>query len=308
MLSPKLIIIIVSYNGEKWIFECIRSIIKNRFDHYQVVVVDNASQDGTVEIIKKKFRKVVLLNQKKNIGFGKGANVGIQYAISQKADYIMLLNQDIKLEETCIENMIAVCKQNREIGIASPLQMNYDGSAIDSHFKRLYNLKSEQPEENAELLQNSIEVETIIGASMLFRRAVIEAIGTFDPLYFLYHEESDLCRRARYHGIQIHIIPKARVLHKHMQLSPNDMTIKAKISATYGYYFYILKNPFRSFFHNIREMLKQMQEWARRDGHWSKIFARSLINGVAAGIILIHLHRIIKNRKSDMMLKKLLHE
>ena len=120
MQSPKIIVIIVSYNGEKWIYECIRSIMNNSYDHYEIVVVDNASQDATASIIKENFREVILFKQKRNIGFGKGANVGIRYAMSQKADYILLLNQDIKLERNCIEYMIAVCDQNRKIGIASP--------------------------------------------------------------------------------------------------------------------------------------------------------------------------------------------
>lgn len=304
MQSPKIIIIIVSYNGEKWVFECIRSIINNNYAHYQIVVVDNASQDATVSIIRENFRGVILLNQKRNLGFGRGANVGIQYAMAQNADYILLLNQDIKLEGNCIEHMIAVCEQNREIGIASPLQMNYDGSQIDPHFRRLYNLKSDTIDVNEDPFKGSLEVDTVIGASMLFRTTVIKAIGGFDPIYFLYHEEADLCRRTKYHGFQIHIIPKAVVYHKHIQLFPKEMTFKAKFSSTYGYYIYTLKNPFLPFHQNLHTMLTQMKEWVCRDNHLVKIIERILINAAAAVIVLIYLHHIIKSRTSDMMIKK----
>lgn len=299
--SPKIIVIIVSYNGEKWIYECIRSIINNSYDHYEIVVVDNASQDATVSIIRENFREVVLFKQKRNIGFGRGANVGIRYAMSQKADYILLLNQDIKLEGNCIECMITVCEQNRAIAIASPLQMNYDGSQ-DPHFGRSYNLKSNIRDEN--IFTGSLEVDAVIGASMLFRAMVIEAIGGFDPIYFLYHEEGDFCRRAKYHGFQIHIIPKAIVYHKHIQLFPKEMTFKAKFSSTYGYYIYILKNPFLPFHQNLHTMLKQMKEWVCRDHHLVKIIERFLINAAAAAIVLICLRRIIKSRASDMMIKR----
>lgn len=304
MRSPKIIVIIVSYNGGKWIYECIRSIINNSYDHYQIVVVDNASQDATVSIIRENFREIILLNQKRNLGFGRGANVGIQYAMSQKTDYILLLNQDIKLEDHCIEDMITVCEQNRKIGIASPLQMNYTGSQIDPHFKRLYNLKSDMRDANEVVYKDSFEVDTVIGASMLFRAAVIEIIGGFDPIFFLYHEEGDLCRRAKYHGFQIHIIPKAVVYHKHMQLSPKEMTFKAKFSSTYGYYIYTLKNPFLPFHQNIHTMLKQMKEWVFRDHHLVKIIERFLINAAATVVVLICLHRIIKSRASDIMIKR----
>lgn len=303
MQSSKIIVIVVSYNGEKWIHECIRSIINNSYDHYEIVVVDNASQDATVSIIGENFKDVIFLKQKRNLGFGRGANVGIQYAMAQKADYILLLNQDIKLEGNCLENMIAVCEQNREIGIASPLQMNYDGSQIDPHFRRLYNFKSDTIDFIEDPFKGSLEVDTVIGASMLFRATVIQTIGGFDPIFFLYHEEGDLCRRAKYHGFQIHIIPKAVVYHKHMQLSPKEMTFKAKLSSTYGYYFYTLKNPFLPFHQNLHTMLTQMKEWVCRDHNIFKMTERFLINAAAAVIVLIFMRRIIKSRTADMMIK-----
>jgi GT2 family glycosyltransferase len=303
MQTPKIIIIIVAYNGEKWIYECIRSIIENNYGNYQIAVIDNASQDATISIIKENFRKVILLNKDRNLGYGRGANVGIQYAMLQKADYILLLNQDIKLDENCIVNMIAVCERNREIGIASPLQMNYDGSRIDPHFRRLYNFKSDIMNVNDIVNKDSFEVDTVIGASMLFRTAVIKTIGCFDPIYFLYHEEGDLCRRAKYHGFQIHIIPKAIVYHKHIQLSPNEMTFISKFCSTYGYYIYTLKNPYLPFHQNFRTMLNQMKEWICRDHHTLKIVKRFMINAAAAFIVLIRLRRIMKSRTADMMIK-----
>ena len=302
--SPKIIVIIVSYNGEKWIYDCIRSIKSNSYDHFEIVVVDNASQDATVSIIRENFREIILLNQKRNLGFGRGANVGIKYAMSQKTDYILLLNQDIKLEGNCIEYMIAVCEQNIAIGIASPLQMNYDGSQIDPHFRRLYNVNSDIKNPNEVVSRDSFEVDTVIGASILFRATVIETIGGFDPIFFLYHEEGDLCRRAKYNGFQIHIIPRAVVYHKHMQLAPKEMTFKAKFCSTYGYYIYTLKNPFLPFHQNLHTMLTQMKEWVCRDHNIFKMIERFLINAAAAVVVLIYLHRIVKSRTTDMMTKR----
>ena len=303
MPLPKITVVIVTYNGEKWIDECIRSIIKNRYDRGEIVVVDNASQDSTHSIIRDSFKEVVVLRQSRNLGYGRGANIGIQYAISKKTDYILLLNQDIKLDMNAMGNMVAVCEQNREIGIASPLQMNYDGSRIDPHFKRLYSFNSDIKETNEIACKDSFEVETVIGASMFFRASVLDKIGYFDPIFFLYHEEGDLCRRARYHGFKIHIIPKAIVYHKHMQLSPQEMTYKAKFCSTYGYYIYTLKNPFQPFRQNFYLMLIQMKEWICRDRVFSKIAERFVINGAAAFMVMLLLPRIIKNRASDINMK-----
>ncbi|MFB3925666.1 MAG: glycosyltransferase family 2 protein [Syntrophales bacterium] len=299
----KIYIIIVTHNGAKWISDCLFSVMANKHFASEIVVVDNASWDKTVKLVESNFPDVNIFRQKRNVGYGRGANIGMKYALSRGADYIFLLNQDIKLGEHCIRNMIEVCEKNRLIGIASPLQLNYNGSAIDPKFRELYSLQSEDPHMNNELFKDSFAVDTIIGASMLFRASVIESIGMFDPIYFLYHEEGDLCRRARFHGFEIHVIPKATVLHKHLQLFPQNMSIQAKFAATYGYYFYILKNPFSPLSRNIGKALKQMGQWVWRDRILPKIVKRFLVAGAATCMIMIYLYRIVKNRRSDIALK-----
>ena len=304
MITSKVVVVIISFNGEKWIEECIKSILQNGYSNIEIVVVDNASKDKTISIIRTKFKKVILFEQRKNVGFGRGCNIGFRYAMSQKSEYVLLLNQDIKLDRHCIENMVGVCEKNKKIGIASPLQMDYAGLHIDSHFKRLYNLESETIADSGKLSRDSIEVDTIIGASMLLRSEVIKAIGGFDPIYFMYHEEGDLCRRAKYHGIQIHIVPKAIVCHKHIQLFSKEMSFKAKFSSLYGYYIFTLKNPFQPFDQNLIMMLKQMKKWVSRERNLVKIVGRFLINAAVCGIILICMNHIIASRASDIKLKK----
>lgn len=304
MKNPKVVVVIISFNGEAWIQSCLESIMHSEHDNIEIIVVDNASKDGTLSLVKRMSNDILIIGLKKNIGYGQGANIGIRHALSHGGDYVLLLNQDIKLAKNCIESLIAGCEQNKAIGIASPLQMNYDGSHIDPHFRRLYNLKSETIDVNEGPFRGSMEVDTVIGAAMFFRATLIKAIGGFDPIYFLYHEEGDLCRRARYHGFQIHIIPEAIVFHKHNLLIPEEMTFKAKFSSTYGYYIYTLKNPYLSFHQNFHMMLKQMKKWMVRDHHLIKIIQRLFINAAAAGIILSCLHRIIKRRMADMLINR----
>lgn len=306
MKKPSLEIVIVTFNGERWIEDCIRSIRENAYKGCEIIVVDNNSRDETVPILKKYFSEVTILQQTRNMGFGQGANIGIQCAMSRKADYILILNQDLKLEKNCLRNLIAVCERNRSIGIASPLQLNYDGTTLDPKFRELHRFESDRPDE-CEALRDSIEVDTIIGASMLFRTEVLQAIGTFDPLYFLYHEEGDLCRRARYHGFQIHIVPSAKILHQHIQLSAEGMSLHAKFSATYGYFIYLLKDPFFSLPRNFRNTIRQMRDWTFRDLRPRKLIVRSLVIAAVAAFIIMRLHRILANRKSEMQPVKLLH-
>lgn len=302
MITPRVIVVIISYNGEKWIDACIQSIFKNNYKNLQIVLVDNASKDRTLSIAKDSFENVVVFSLKKNIGYGRGANIGIDYALSHKADYVLLLNQDVKLASNCIENLVKACHENSNIGIASPIQMTYDGSKVDPAFERLLE-SSKSFQEDVKLnkiLKNSYEVDTIIGAAILFRVATLETIGLFDPLYFLYHEEGDLCRRAKYHGFQIHFIPHALIFHWHTQLRPSKMTFRAKLSSLYGYYFFILKNPFSPADHNFCSFLRQMKKWVFRDKEMVKIIRRFFVNMIAMFIVLLCLPRLLKSRRLDM--------
>ena len=202
----------------------------------------------------------------------------------------------------CIENLVKTCQKDPKIGIASPIQMTYDGSKVDPAFEIL--LKSSKSfQDDVKLnrtLKNSYDVDTIIGAAILFRMATLETIGLFDPLYFLYHEEGDLCRRARYHGFQIHFVPSALISHWHTQLRPSKMTFRAKLSSLYGYYFFILKNPFSPTDHNFYFFLKQMKKWIFRDREVVKILRRFFMNMIATFIVLFYLPRILRSRRSDM--------
>lgn len=302
MLQPKVITVIVSYNGEKWINACIQSIFKNNYKNLQIVLVDNASKDRTLSIAKDDFENIVVFGLKKNIGYGRGANIGIDYALSHKANYVLLLNQDVKLSSNCIENLVKACQEDSNIGIASPIQMTYDGSKADPAFEKLLNSNKlfQDDVRLNRILKNSYEVDTIIGSAILFRVATLETIGLFDPLYFLYHEEGDLCRRARYHGFQIHFVPRALIFHWHTQLRPKKMSFKAKVSSLYGYYFFILKDPFLPVNHNFYSSFKQMKKWVFRDRKVGKIMRRFFMNLIAIFIVLLCLPRLLKSRRLDM--------
>jgi GT2 family glycosyltransferase len=298
-------IIIVSHNGAVWICDCIRSILANRYAPCEILVVDNASHDTTLSLIKNSFPEVTILPQRKNRGFGRGSNIGLEYALSHGADYILLLNQDIRLEHDCLYNMIASCEANDHISIASPVQMNYEGTDVDPRFRRLYGMITDLFRMTDLPVSDSIEVETVIGASMLFRASALREIGGFDPIFFLYHEESDLCRRARYLGHQVHIIRRAIAYHHHVQLFTKEMRIRSKFSSLYGYYIFILKDPFQPFSENVKHCLREMRRWPSHDGELFTFLRRWLINLAAIVTIAAYLTRIVKRRKAETEAKNL---
>jgi GT2 family glycosyltransferase len=302
MDKPKVLVIIISYEGAEWIKDCIQSVLKNNYHNFELLLIDNASKDETISIVKRYFHNVRVLELPKNIGFGRAANIGIQHATVHQFDYLFLLNQDVKLAKDCIYNIVKACEKHSYIGIASPFQMTYDGLKTDPAFDRL--LRSNKSFQDYLKLtttsKKTLAVDTVIGAAMLFRTRLFKTVGSFDPVFFLYHEEGDLCRRARYHGFEIHVIPDAKIFHWHTQLNPSEMSFKAKWSSLYGYYLYILKDPFRSLSENFFLFLKQVVASIFRDKRIDKIVKRFLINSFVFFFVIFRIPRLFIRRNQDM--------
>ena len=145
-----------------------------------------------------------------------------------------------------------------------------------------------------------IQVDSVVGAAMFIRTELFKIIGYFDPLFFLYHEEGDFCRRARYHGFQTHIIPDAQVLHWHTQLHSSKMSLAAKFAAIYGYYFFTIKDPFRPVTKNYYRFLQQVKKSIFRERRTSKIAKRLLIHTMVAFMVSLFTPLLIRRRRLDM--------
>lgn len=212
----KVYVIIVSYNGMKWIDECLSSLFRSNID-LQIIVVDNASTDGTPNFIREKFGKVQLIVESKNIGFGKANNIGLKMALTGKCDFVFLLNQDVFIEPETIEILIETSKRNPEFGIISPLHLNGAGNYLDTSF--LYYLKNVA---NSDFLNDFIlnrdkkelyEFRMINAAAWLLPVDTLKTVGGFNPIFFLYGEDDNYCQRLYYHGLKIGVSPYTMIRH-----------------------------------------------------------------------------------------------
>lgn len=204
-----LITIIITYNSERWYRNCLLAIMAAGQQAHQIIVVDNASQDNTASRIKNDFPEVEVISLTENIGYGAAANVGLRAAVTRGAEYVLLLNADTKVERGCFEGLVEAASAHPEFGIISPLQFDYDGVEPDPIFARY--IEEAVPTEVPHL----VECETVIGAAMLIKRAVLVSVGGFDPEYFMYCEEDDFCRRTRFHGFRIGVTSLAKICHWH---------------------------------------------------------------------------------------------
>lgn len=217
-------IILVNYNGAEVVLECLRSLLQ--FLHtisYEMIVVDNASTDGSAALISANFPMVQLLQQQENKGFGAGNNVGATHA---KGEFLFFLNTDTLLISDVLPPLVSLMKEQPNVGIIGTKLLNADGSlqlsiaseiSIAGEYKTLrqvkYSNSPQQQEAIAQRFDQAQTVDIVIGAAFLMRKALFKALDGFDETFFMYFEESDLCQRARDRGWKILYTPDVSVIH-----------------------------------------------------------------------------------------------
>ena len=220
MISPcinvNVFVIILTYNGRRWIEECLKSVLASGLNGQRVLVVDNASTDGTPEMVRQQFPQVRLRQNDRNLGFAAGNNVGIKLALDEGAEYVMLLNQDTTVATDCFVRLEEAAKES-PFGVFAPLQLRYDGSGIDPGMRKGMLIESGEFIDDLWRGQRrkTYPLKEAYGGAVLFHRTVFEAVGLFDECFFLYGEDEDLCRRIRRAGFRFNLVPGALVCHWH---------------------------------------------------------------------------------------------
>ena len=217
----KLFVIIVTYKGKQWYDHCFTSLRESTIP-VQTIVVDNASDDGSVEYIREHYPEIVLMENKENLGFGRANNLAMRYALDHGCDYVFLLNQDTWIEPDAIEKLVRVHGEHSEYGILSPLHLAADGK----HLNMLVDDGKKQYSKNTEMLsdlccgtvKDVYPVAYVNAAAWLLPRKTLETVGGFDPIYFHYEEDDDYLNRVRYHKLGVGLCIQARIVHDHSNL------------------------------------------------------------------------------------------
>lgn len=216
-------IVVVTYNGDKYIEKCIEKITIT-IPQKQIVVIDNNSTDKTVQIIKQKFPHTHTILNKVNVGFGKANNIGMMYCMKMGAKYILLINQDAYLVDNCIQSLLRVAEKNKDFGIFSPMHLNRRGDELDYNFYYYINnshkfwskLYLNEP------LPEIHEVDFVNAACWLIKSDCIKKVGGFSPSFFHYGEDEDYVNRLRYNGIKIGVCPSSKIIHDRNQNNQRD--------------------------------------------------------------------------------------
>ena len=217
----KILVIVVTYNGLKWLDRCLGSVQASEVPA-DLYVWDNDSTDGSADFVQSRFPAAKLVRSADNLGFAEANNMGMRYALDRGYDYVYLLNQDAWLEPSTLGTLIAAAEAHPDYAVLSPLQMTDGFQALDTQFERLllnrWPVKPAMTGGSEDVMPDLIgHLKHVMAAHWLVPRKALESIGLFSELFPLYGNDDNWCDRARYHGFRIGIVPQARAVHDRAQ-------------------------------------------------------------------------------------------
>lgn len=206
-LNKKVFVVIVTYNGAKWIDKNINSLHQSSYP-VNIIAIDNNSTDNSVALLEK-YPEVQLVKSHDNLGFGKANNIGMKMALEQGADYVFLLNQDAWVFEDTVSKLIDVMELGDKMcGITSPAHYMADEITLDANFKTYLHRSLQN-----HMSENMWFTTFVNAAAWMMSRRCIETVGYFEPLYGHYGEDRNYCDRVRYHKFWIGIDYDSRIVH-----------------------------------------------------------------------------------------------
>jgi GT2 family glycosyltransferase len=195
-------IIIVNFNGGRYIDSCLDSIFENNPSYsYEIIVIDNSSADNSLDVLSHYKDKITLIPNVNNMGFSYANNQGIKIAIGK---YIFLLNNDTVLKPESLDTMINYFAQNSNIGAIAPKLLNADGSIqLPGSILGHWQYKNNKPR----------KVGFLSGAAFLTTKDIMSKIGGLDENFFFYNEDIDLCMQIKKLGLSLIYLPLAKIVH-----------------------------------------------------------------------------------------------
>jgi hypothetical protein len=217
MKKPQVSIIILTYARQlEYIKKCLQSFKKVNFNSYEIIVVDNASDDNTTAFIKKHFPNVKIIKNKKNFGFCEGNNIGLKNA---KGELILFLNNDTEVAANFLDPLVSVLEKNTTVGVVQPkIRQMLEREKLDAcasfltNTGLLYHFGYSQ-NQSIKKYNKKMFMYSAKGAGFMTRKSLIKKIGLFDSDYFAYFEETDFCHRVWLSGYSVEYTPASEIFH-----------------------------------------------------------------------------------------------
>lgn len=207
-------VILLTYNGEKYLNKCIESLRKQTYKDFEIIMVDNLSKDESVELVRKKFPEVRIIENNRNLGYARGNNEGVEHA---KGNFVVLLNQDTFADKNYLKELVGTIKSDNKIGTCQPKVLimeqedKINSVELTTNFLGFswcgsYLSSSENFKETKEICFSS-------GAASIYRKDLYTKVGGLDEDYFTYHEDTDFGWKARLLGYKAYLNPNSIIYH-----------------------------------------------------------------------------------------------
>jgi len=217
---PLVSIVILNYNAGTLLLRCLKSVFESTYPNFEVVLVDNASTDGSIECAEREFscrKNLRIIKNPRNMGFAEGNNIGFK---ATRGDFVVFLNPDTRVEPSWLNEMVSVLESDPSLGACQckillmddPQRIDSIGGYLD-FFGFPYSINSYNEKDEGQYVDIR-EIFVAKGTCICLKRKVIEEVGLFDPLFFILYEENDLCWRIRLRGYRIVFAPHAVIYHK----------------------------------------------------------------------------------------------
>lgn len=207
----RIFIIVLHFGDPKVTQRCLQSIFQSKLTFQGLVIVDNGGN------FESRDKRITIIKNKKNLGFAGGVNVGIKYALSNGADYVLLLNNDTLVEDNFLDKLIDFSEESIQVGIVGPAikfkigdKVVYD---IGGKFNKVFGRTSHE-EVSKVVSKTPRRVDYVSGCAMLIKKEIFDKIGFFDGRFFLYYEDVDFCIRARNKGFFTYVLPGIFIEHE----------------------------------------------------------------------------------------------
>ena len=251
--EPILSLIVVNRNTRQVLLDCIGSAKRTvRRTRFEIIVVDNASTDGSTEAVSQSHPDVQLIANPKNIGFAAANNMAMK---RMRGRYALLLNSDTVLLEEAVDRMVDFMEQHPKAGMCGPQLLNGDrshqkslgvfptipGEFVSKTILRLIAPAVYERTARSSASDGPVIVDFIIGACMLARKSALDEVGMLDEAYFFFYEEIDWCYRLKSAGCPVYHLPDISIIHLGGQ-STKDISLRARVESWRSRYIFFIKN------------------------------------------------------------------
>jgi GT2 family glycosyltransferase len=255
MNEIKLSIIIITFQAELYIEACINSILRQTYNNYNIIIVDNGSSDNTKFYIAnfiERYSNIHLIENRKNLGFARANNIGISYALNNlKSDYVFLLNQDTTTQKDLLENLVYWANEDNSAVLGPKILIKKNGriwwigtkvfKIKDLFTNSRLSLSCQIDKEQSDnfFMDRPTEVDAIVGCAVLIPKKILFDVGCFDEDFFMYGEDLDFSLRVRKKGYKLLIVSEAIVYHD-VHLEKEAFNIEDSNRVLKRYYNYLL--------------------------------------------------------------------